>query len=218
MDCSLPGSSVHGIFPIVAVPIYIPTSGVSLFFTFSPALVIFDFLFIVIVTGVSWYLTIFFLQYLFSFYLCIWLCQVLVATWRIFSCGLWTPSMWDLVPWPGIEPGPPALGAQSISHWTTRAVPTWVFKNTQTPSTGGTTTIALVFKPVRMRVGFSFGLNSLCTPCSSPGSGWIAPERKKGIVWALLEMWEETSVSNNRAREESGSAPQVSRVLLFFNF
>ena len=30
---------------------------------------------------------------------------------------------WDLVPWPGIEPGPPALGAQSLSHWTTREVP-----------------------------------------------------------------------------------------------
>ena len=27
---------------------------------------------------------------------------------------------WDLVPWPGIEPSPPtALGAQSLSHWTT---------------------------------------------------------------------------------------------------
>ena len=34
------------------------------------------------------------------------------------SCG-----MWDLVPRPGIEPGPPALGAQSLSHWTTREVP-----------------------------------------------------------------------------------------------
>ena len=31
--------------------------------------------------------------------------------------------MWDLVPWPGIEPGSPALGAQSLSHWTTREVP-----------------------------------------------------------------------------------------------
>ena len=28
--------------------------------------------------------------------------------------------MWDLVPWPGMEPGPPALAAQSLSHWTTR--------------------------------------------------------------------------------------------------
>ena len=27
--------------------------------------------------------------------------------------------MWDLVPWPGIEPGPPALGVQSLSYWTT---------------------------------------------------------------------------------------------------
>ena len=35
-----------------------------------------------------------------------------------FSCG-----RWDLIPWPGIEPGPPALGAQSLSHWTTREVP-----------------------------------------------------------------------------------------------
>ena len=32
-------------------------------------------------------------------------------------------SMWDLAPWPGIEPGPPALGTQSPSHWTTREVP-----------------------------------------------------------------------------------------------
>ena len=32
---------------------------------------------------------------------------------RIFSCG-----MWDLVPRPGIEPRPPALGAQSLSDWT----------------------------------------------------------------------------------------------------
>ena len=30
--------------------------------------------------------------------------------------------MWDLVPWPGIEPGPPALGAQSLNHWATREV------------------------------------------------------------------------------------------------
>ena len=41
------------------------------------------------------------------------------------SCGIWTLScgMWDLVPWPGIEPGPPALVVQSLSHWTTRLVP-----------------------------------------------------------------------------------------------
>jgi len=32
--------------------------------------------------------------------------------------------MWDLVP--GIEPRPPVLGAQSLSHWTTREVPKMV--------------------------------------------------------------------------------------------
>ena len=34
------------------------------------------------------------------------------------SCGLW-----DLLPQRRIEPRPPALGAQSLSHWTTRDVP-----------------------------------------------------------------------------------------------
>ena len=33
------------------------------------------------------------------------------------SCG-----MWDLVPGPGIEPGPPAWGAWSLRHWTAREV------------------------------------------------------------------------------------------------
>ena len=48
-----------------------------------------------------------------------------LAAHRIFSCTMWTlsGSMWDLVPWPGIEPGSPALGAWSLSHWTTRKVP-----------------------------------------------------------------------------------------------
>ena len=43
------------------------------------------------------------------------------STWdlyRFFSYG-----MWDLVPWPGIEAGPLALGAKSLNHWTTREVP-----------------------------------------------------------------------------------------------
>ena len=44
------------------------------------------------------------------------------SIYRIFSCG-----MWDLVPWPGIEPGPPALGAWRLSHRTTRKVPPFGF-------------------------------------------------------------------------------------------
>ena len=37
--------------------------------------------------------------------------------------------MWALVPWSGIEPGAPALGARSLSHWTTREVPLHVFSH-----------------------------------------------------------------------------------------
>ena len=56
--------------------------------------------------------------FLFFLYLFICLCRGFVAT-----CGLFSWGMWDLVPRPGIEPGPPALGMQSLSHWTTREVP-----------------------------------------------------------------------------------------------
>ena len=33
------------------------------------------------------------------------------------SCG-----MWELAPWPGIKPEPPALKVWRLSHWTTREV------------------------------------------------------------------------------------------------
>ena len=39
------------------------------------------------------------------------------------ACRLFRCSRWDLGPWSGIEPGLPALGAWSLSHWTTRVVP-----------------------------------------------------------------------------------------------
>ena len=39
-----------------------------------------------------------------------------------FSCG-----MWNLLPWPGIEPRHPALERQSLSHWTTMEVPNCAF-------------------------------------------------------------------------------------------
>ena len=46
----------------------------------------------------------------------------------LFGClGSLSPhvsSMWALVPQPETEPGPLALGAQSLSSWTTREVPT----------------------------------------------------------------------------------------------
>ena len=43
----------------------------------------------------------------------------------IFSCNMHSLScsMWHLASWPGIKPRPPALGAWSLSHSTTREVP-----------------------------------------------------------------------------------------------
>ena len=35
----------------------------------------------------------------------------------------------DLVPWPGIEPGPHAFRARSLNHWTTKEVPVLVTLN-----------------------------------------------------------------------------------------
>ena len=48
-----------------------------------------------------------------------------------FSWGMWdffSGGIWDLIPWPVIELEPPALGVQSLSHWTTKeSLPMFVF-------------------------------------------------------------------------------------------
>ena len=49
------------------------------------------------------------------------------------ACGI-------LAPRPGIEPMPPALGAQSLNHWTTREVPAFFFLN------GGTEGCWMLFR------------------------------------------------------------------------
>ena len=63
--------------------------------------------------------------FFFNIYLFIWLCQVLVAVCGIFNWDMQTVScgMWDLVPWLGIKPWPPALGEWSLNQRTTREVP-----------------------------------------------------------------------------------------------
>ena len=47
--------------------------------------------------------------------------NVLVLVYRIFSCGMWTITcgVWGLVPWSGVEPRPPAFGAQILSYLAT---------------------------------------------------------------------------------------------------
>ena len=64
-----------------------------------------------------------------SFFLSVSLLSSLPSTAPGFSYSMPTLNcgMWDLVPWPGIEPRAPALGAQSPSHWTTKEVPEILF-------------------------------------------------------------------------------------------
>ena len=63
-----------------------------------------------------------------------WILLVLTKTWIIFNAHLMLScsfclfcsfvctglslGLWDLVPWPGIEPRPPVMWVQSPSHWT----------------------------------------------------------------------------------------------------
>ena len=55
--------------------------------------------------------------------------SILVAAFKNFSCDMQTLSfsMWDLVPWLRVEPRPPALGVWSLSHWTSKEVPSGTF-------------------------------------------------------------------------------------------
>ena len=53
------------------------------------------------------------------------ICSFFNCSMRDFSCSMQTLacSLWDLIPWPGIKPKPPALEVWSLSHWTAREVP-----------------------------------------------------------------------------------------------
>ena len=71
------------------------------------------------------------------FYLFIWLCWVLIVVCRIFyvvACRIFRWGLWILLvvacdlEFPGQELNPgPVLGAWSLSHWTTREVPSFCF-------------------------------------------------------------------------------------------
>ena len=42
--------------------------------------------------------------------------------------------MRDLIPWPGVEPGPLSSGVQSLTHWTTMEAPNIHFKWKEVPT------------------------------------------------------------------------------------
>ena len=64
---------------------------------------------------------------------------ILVATQGIFDlrCSMRTLTckIRGLIPWPGMEPGPPTLGAWSLSHWATREAPrSWALNTLGLPN------------------------------------------------------------------------------------
>ena len=142
MDCSPPGSSVHGILQARILGGRCHGFLEGFFQTHRLKLCLLWFLHCMWIlyhwaTSEARICYSSFLRYLLM-HLFIWLYQILVVACRIFSfsvaCrifsfGMWTLSfgIWDLIPWPGIEPIPPVLGAWSLIHWTTREIPyyTW---------------------------------------------------------------------------------------------
>ena len=66
---------------------------------------------------------------LFKFYLAVLglSCDMWGLRSSVTACGIFSCSRRDLISWPGIEPGPPAAGAQSLSHRTARGVPSHCF-------------------------------------------------------------------------------------------
>ena len=121
-----------------------------------------------------------------------WACEIfLVVASGIFSCSMRTLSwsMWDLVPRPVIEPSPRALGAQSLSHWTTRGVPQ--------------TCVLLIAKSVVLsfcnqqwlqnwgsdflKYGWSCGVSSTQTRFLQSSSG--AKQRSEARLWQPWGCW-----------------------------
>ena len=92
--------------------------------------------------------------------------------------------MWGLVLQPGMEPGPPALGAQSLSLWTTREVPKIFI---YTPKIDYSRQISFIACPSFPHS--SDGNESTCNVGDSgsiPGSGRSAGE---GIGYPLQYSW-----------------------------
>ena len=70
---------------------------------------------------------------------------------------------WNLVPWPGIEPVPPAVEAQSLNQWTNREVPDFSFVKWEMNQFRSVTQSSLTLRP--------HGLQHARPPCPLPSPG-----------------------------------------------
>ena len=113
------------------------------------------------------------------FYLFLWLCWVLVA-----ACGIYFPDQ-------GSNPRPPALGAWSLSHWTTREVPDSSLKTQTFPQQCSQASILGMEAPPRQdrwvpnnspkfHEKVNFTVNTLC-------SHWV--KICLMFMWSEVEKW-----------------------------
>ena len=111
--------------------------------------------------------------------LSIWLHWVLVVACRFFSCSMQTLSwgMQGLVYWPGIESRSPALGVQSLSHWTTWEVP--LFDSIRNPF------FTCLNGSIWHYWSFSLSWSSF---------SWLSPENI-ALFWFLISLTGHTSLS-----------------------
>ena len=90
------------------------------------------------------------------------------------ACGI-------IVSQPGIEPVPSALGAQSLSHWTTRKICSWLLITTVFNCVTGT--------PVKTE---NIAIASLCTPSRAPSEATLVlnyiPKRWFCLFWDFIRM------------------------------
>ena len=107
------------------------------------------------------------------------------------SCGIW-----DLTPCRGVELAPPALGVQSLSHWTTREVP-GISLTGEKGETGFLEPTGCVYSKMLQRTGRKYFLReeinmytypTLCNPLdySPPGSSVPGVLQARILEWAAI--------------------------------
>ena len=116
--------------------------------------------------------------------------------------------MWDLVPRPGMEPGPPSLGGRSLSHWTTKEVSLYPFSHQLKQLTRHKSHAGFSGRPVGQSPQFTVR-RGVCAPfclipsdptdCSPPGSslhGMLQAKNTGVGCRALLQEIFQTQGSN----------------------
>ena len=112
--------------------------------------------------------------HVFFIYISIWLCWALVVAHGIFSLDCSTVvACGNLVPWQGIKPEPPVLGAWSLSYWATREILPLGFQHNEFEEDTNILTTAGTTSP--MIALHCSGLIAFCLSLSSERTGAAFP-------------------------------------------